>query len=310
MKTKRNQAFTLIELLVVITIIAILASLAVPAFNLVQTNGNQMKGVSNCKQIILSLKQFSKDNNSQYPDTVQNPLTGGLAQNANEAFRFMIQEQIVTDERIFGCPAGFNPNNNIGLAPGYADALLPNENHWAMTANQTDTAVGNMPVVFENPSNISWPPLWNADTAGQANTPGRAWPGGKIIIGRNDGSVAVEALAGKKGLIGPKVMAGGLNLFTQASQGLPQRILPIVLGTNTGGMNQNAGGGQFGAPPPAFGSPTGGLPTGPGGLPGMPPGGGIPGAPPGGGIPGAPPAAPGGLPGAPAAPGGLPPSGL
>ena len=35
MKTKRNQAFTLIELLVVITIIAILASLAVPAFTMV-----------------------------------------------------------------------------------------------------------------------------------------------------------------------------------------------------------------------------------------------------------------------------------
>ena len=77
MKTKRNHAFTLIELLVVITIIAILASLAVPAFTMVQTQGNQMKGVSNCKQIILSLKQFSKDNNSQYPDSVPNPLTDG-----------------------------------------------------------------------------------------------------------------------------------------------------------------------------------------------------------------------------------------
>lgn len=51
MKIKRNQAFTLIELLVVITIIAILASLAVPAFTMVQTQGNQMKGVNNCKQI-------------------------------------------------------------------------------------------------------------------------------------------------------------------------------------------------------------------------------------------------------------------
>ncbi len=288
MKTKRNHAFTLIELLVVITIIAILASLAVPAFTMVQTQGNQMKGVSNCKQVILSLKQFSKDNNSQYPDTVQNPLTGGLAQTANDAFRFMIQEQIVTDERVFGCPAGFNPNNNIGLAPAYADALMPGENHWAMTGNQTDTSVGNMPVIFENPSNISWPPLWNADTAGQANTPGRAWPGGKIIIGRNDGSVAVEALAGKKGLIGPKLMTGGLNLFTQASQGLPQRVLPIVLNAG-GGMQNNVPGAPGGGPPPAFG----------GG--GMPP-------PLGGGLPGAPPAPLGG--GLPGAPGGLPPSPL
>ncbi|MHB1082843.1 MAG: type II secretion system protein [Prosthecobacter sp.] len=287
MKTKRNQAFTLIELLVVITIIAILASLAVPAFTMVQTQGNQMKGVNNCKQIILALKQFSKDNNSQYPDSLQNPLTGSLAQTANDAYRYMIQEQIVTDERIFGCPAGYTPNNDIGQAPNYGNALMPGENHWAMTGNQTDTTVGNMPIVFENPTSISWPPLWNADVAGQI-APGRTWPGGKIIIGRNDGSVAVEALAGKRGSIGPKIMAGGLNLFTQASQGIPQRILQVVYGNNSMNTNPGSGGqGQMpGSPPAAFGAPL------PGGMPG-----------------GAPPPAPlGGAPGG--APGGLPPSGL
>ncbi|MDI1314841.1 type II secretion system protein [Prosthecobacter sp.] len=287
MKTKRNQAFTLIELLVVITIIAILASLAVPAFTMVQTQGNQMKGVNNAKQIILSLKQFSKDNNSQYPDSVANPLTGSLAQTANDAFRYMIQEQIVTDERIFGCPAGFNPDNNIGQSPNYGQALMPGENHWAMTGNQTDTTVGNMPIVFENPVSISWPPLWNADVAGQI-APGRTWPGGKIIIGRNDGSVAVEALAGKKGMIGPKVMAGGLNLFTQASQGIPQRILTVIYGNSS--MNRGSGSG-------APGDMNGMNPNGPPSGLGAPLGGGMPG--------GAPPAPLGG-----GAPGGLPPSGL
>jgi prepilin-type N-terminal cleavage/methylation domain-containing protein len=292
MKTKRNQAFTLIELLVVITIIAILASLAVPAFTMVQTQGNQMKGVNNCKQVILALKQFSKDNNSQYPDSVANPLTGSMAQSANDAYRYMIQEQIVTDERIFGCPAGYNPDNNIGQAPNYGNALMPGENHWAMTGNQTDTTVGNMPIVFENPTSISWPPLWNADVAGQI-APGRTWPGGKIIIGRNDGSVAVEALAGKRGSIGPKIMAGGLNLFTQASQGIPQRILQIVYGNNSmntgGGVNQGQIPGSL-PPPGGLGAPL------PGGMPG--------------GLPGGAPPAPLGAPGAPGAPGGLPPSGL
>lgn len=263
-KTKSNQAFTLIELLVVITIIAILASLAVPAFTMVQTQGNQMKGVSNCKQIILSLKQFSKDNNSQYPDSVPNPMTGGLAQTANDAFRYMIQEQIVTDERIFGCPAGLNPDNNIGQAPNYGNALMPGENHWSMTAGQTDTTQGNMPMVYENPASLSWPPLWNADVAGQIK-PGRTWPGGVIIIGRNDGSVAVEKLGGKKGMVGPKIMSGGLNLFTQASQGIPQRVLPVVYGNNMMVNGSTAGGqpGAGGLPPPAFGQqPLGGAPMG------------------------------------------------
>ena len=162
MKTKRNHAFTLLELLVVITIIAILAGLAVPAYNMVQTMANQAKGVNNARQIILAMKMFSKEHNSQYPDSVNNPLTASLAQNANEAFRLMIQEKIVTDESIFGCPAGFNPDGNLGLSPNYGYALLPGENHWAITAGQTDSTVGNMPLVFENPATPSWPPLWNA----------------------------------------------------------------------------------------------------------------------------------------------------
>jgi len=268
MKTQRNHAFTLIELLVVITIIAILASLAVPAFTMVQTQGNQMKGVSNCKQIILSLKQFSKDNNSQYPDSVPNPLTGGTAQNANDAFRYLVQEQIVTDERIFGCPAGYNPDNNIGIAPGFGMALTAGENHWAMTAGQTDTTPGNMPMVFENAASNGWPPQWNADVAGQIK-PGRTWPGGVIIIGRNDGSVAVEKLNGKRGMVGPKVMVGGMDLFTQASQGQPQNVLPIIpMGGQGYGGGSGAGGLPGGLPPAPFGAP-GGLP-GAGGLPPAP----------------------------------------
>lgn len=230
MKTKRNHAFTLIEMLVVITIIAILAGLAVPTYNAVQRMANQNRGVNNARQIILSMKLFSKDHSSQYPDSVRNPLTGSLAENANDAFRLMIQEKIVPDERIFGCPAGFTPDGNIGQAPSYDNALMPGENHWAMTGNQTDTSVGNMPLVYENPATPSWPPLWNADLAGQANIPGRTWYGGKIIIGRNDGSVAVETLQGQKGMVGPQIMAGGVNLFTQASEGTAQRVLPVVYG--------------------------------------------------------------------------------
>lgn len=255
MKTKRNHAFTLIELLVVITIIAILAALAVPTYNAVHTLANQTRGVNNARQIIVSMKLFSKDHNSQYPDSVVNPLTGSFAQNANDAFRLMIQEKIVTDERIFGCPAGFNPDTNIGQGPNYGSALMPGENHWAMTGNQTDTAVGNMPLVFENPVSPNWPPVWNADVAGQIS-PGRTWTGGKIIIGRNDGSVAVENLAGTSGLVGPRVMAGGENLFTQASQGIPQRILQVVYG-NTGFVPT--------PPRPPLGDPL------PGGMPGAAP---------------------------------------
>src|SRR5206468_7029799 len=60
-------AFTLIELLIVITIIAVLASIALPAYTGVKERGDQTKDLSNAKQIALALRQFAIDNNGAYP---------------------------------------------------------------------------------------------------------------------------------------------------------------------------------------------------------------------------------------------------
>jgi prepilin-type N-terminal cleavage/methylation domain-containing protein len=294
MKRALQRGFTLIELLVVITIIAILASLAVPTFNVIQDMANQTSAANNCRQIIMSMKIFANDNNSIYPDTYNNPQTGGMALTANDAFRVLIQEEIIQDERIFGAKASsFMPDNNIGTSPSFDQALQAGENHWALTQGQTTSSNGIMPLVFENPLAPSWPPQWNCDAAGQPK-PGRAWRGGKIIIGRNDNSVNVESLASKKGpAVGPKAMTGGYDIFTMASQNQPQQILNIL---TTGGQSGMGG-------DPSFTNP-GALP---GGLPGAPSAGGLPalpGAAPSGlpGLPGAPAAAPGGLPALPGAP--------
>lgn len=221
MKKQMQRGFTLIELLVVITIIAILASLAVPTYNTIQDKSNQVRATSNCRQIISALKLYAGDNSGAYPDSDPSQPT-----TANDAFRLLIKQDIIQDERIFGCPASkFNGDNNIGTAPEYAEAVESNENHWAMTVGQTESSSSVMPLVFENPATQAWPPQWNADYAGQLQ-PGRTWRGGKIVIGLNDNSVSVVKLEATKGMVGPADLGSGTNLFTQAAEN--QEILNIL----------------------------------------------------------------------------------
>ena len=102
MKTRNQKGFTLIELLVVITIIALLASLAMPVYSTVTEKGNITKGINNAKQIVLACKVYASDNDGGYPDT---PKGGSSAANANEAFREFFKAGMFTDERIFTSPA-------------------------------------------------------------------------------------------------------------------------------------------------------------------------------------------------------------
>lgn len=61
MKIKSPSAFTLIELLVVISIIGILAALALPAITSALSKGQQTQTLSNCKQLHLATQQMALD---------------------------------------------------------------------------------------------------------------------------------------------------------------------------------------------------------------------------------------------------------
>ena len=174
---------------IVVAVGLLLVSLFVPMFTSVAKAGVQMQGVSNCKQIILSLKQFCKDNGSAYPDGRFHDLNS-----SNQIFRKLYQEGVLQDERIFGCANSiFVPDGKIGTEPEYEKALVPGECHWMLMKHQTDASPGDVPIVTENALNSSWPPKW--DVSGPASTKrGRAWNGRSIIVGHNDGSVAVEKL--------------------------------------------------------------------------------------------------------------------
>src|SRR5438552_5551979 len=68
LKINSSAAFTLIELLVVISIIAVLASIALPVFTSVQERGFQTKDLSNAKQIGLACKLYAADHDGLFPD--------------------------------------------------------------------------------------------------------------------------------------------------------------------------------------------------------------------------------------------------
>jgi prepilin-type N-terminal cleavage/methylation domain-containing protein len=227
MKTKLNKGFTLIELLVVITIIAILASLAVPTFGRIQERGNITKGISNCKQIITAMQIFASDQNGRYPDRYE----GQDAATANEAFRNLFRAEVLDNEMIFGCPVSNwgDPDGKIGVEP-FTDAVSEGENHWQLTKGLSNSAKGSIPAVYEAATGSTWPPEWDPTAAGDSTTRGRTWTGAKVIIGLNDSSVTLMDLESKTSASEVK---GGQDSVFGRNPG--KTILDIVEGGGGGG---------------------------------------------------------------------------
>ena len=93
------MAFTLIELLVVISIIAILASIALPAFTQVQIRGRQTQDLSNAKQVYLACKLFANDNGGLFP--YQDVTSGSNAANgttSNVVYGTLFPNYLTTED--------------------------------------------------------------------------------------------------------------------------------------------------------------------------------------------------------------------
>lgn len=198
-----------------ITGTAMIAGLAIPAFNQVQERAKIMQAASSARQIVISLKSYAGDNSGQYPDADKN----ASPQTSNDAFRLLFVAGLLEDEHAFIIQnSPFEPDNLIGSPPEFKQALEAGENHWAMTKGLSDSADGNAPLIFENPVEASWPPMWDCNQAGK-KVPGRAWRSGKIIIARNDGSVMAEQLESIRGDRVPlRADTDGKDLFTRFSE--------------------------------------------------------------------------------------------
>ena len=175
--------------ILVVILVLLAASVAVPTLYVTCDHGNQMKATNNCRQIIMAMKLYASDHNGHYP-------TGNTA---NEAFRKLIQEEILPDERIFGSPASiFIPDGKTGEAPDFVQALEPGENHWMLVDGMNEKSPAHQALVFDNTPDTTWPPKWDLASVGLLAR-GRPWRGYKVVVGLNDNSVNVEKLDPKTG---------------------------------------------------------------------------------------------------------------
>lgn len=227
--TKRtSSAFTLIELLVVITIIAILASIALPAFTSVQQKGKQTKALSNGKQIALALRLFASDHDGTYPsyvvDANGNPTTTPPTNvaSSNDAFcqlfpTYMKSEAIFYVGGSAWCAATAPDEvQDATLIVPSTNTLKTGENEWALVLQLNDTFNPSVPLIADG--------FTSGGAASHTYTqdqslPGGVWKGKTAIVVRADGSsgAALKVDPATLTVVGPNGGAAPGDIFTTAN---------------------------------------------------------------------------------------------
>jgi len=200
MRTSQRNAFTLIELLVVISIIAILAGIALPVFGEVQTRGAQTKALSNAKQVGLACKLYAQDYNGQYPYFTNPVDRTGEPTDANAALQTLIPDYI-PDKGVFAIPKSAYCRNAGRPGAGAAAAMLGSgENEWGYVVGLSDTSNARFPLIAGGCA------AGGNDYIEDETAPGGVWKAKKAVVIRVDVSGAVEPLfkaagAGSRGTI-------------------------------------------------------------------------------------------------------------
>ena len=102
--TMKKSAFTLIELLVVISIIAILAGIALPVYQKVLEKSHATNDANNLKQLGLGITSYLTDNDDAIFSST--PPSGG------KTWPGLLQEKYVTNWKLFQSPFDRRPSGN------------------------------------------------------------------------------------------------------------------------------------------------------------------------------------------------------
>jgi prepilin-type N-terminal cleavage/methylation domain-containing protein len=212
-KVSSAAAFTLIELLVVITIIGILAGIALPVFQSVSVKGSQTKALAQAKQIGLALKLFAGDNEGVYPKVGTPAELAGVA-GSNDAFACLFPTYCQSETIFANKRSAYNtkvPDNHID--PSYTGTrtftLANGENAYAYMMNLSDSGNPAWPLVMDAPSTTGNPtyPL------GGPTVPGSVWDGKYAIIICLDNSGSLAKVDGTSFTVKRTDVASGANIL-------------------------------------------------------------------------------------------------
>ena len=177
MKIKKHSAFTLIELLVVISIIAILAGLALPVFANAQKKGKLANSLSNAKQVGLALKMYATDHEGNFPTYKDAAEATNKIATSNDALEALMPKY-TKSKTIFINTLSAWCKNTTGAAQTSENQykVLQGESDWAYVRGLNDI------------SDSRWPILATAfvDAQGtytnQTSKKGGVWEGSDAIV--------------------------------------------------------------------------------------------------------------------------------